>query len=259
MPRKARAALIGQGYFGKGGPVLDFWARQPCAWLMPRFGAMQRHGPPSRPMSTAPTRERIRAVAADLYVLRGHDGFSFGDIAEAVGTTRANIHHHFGNKRRLMAELAEGFAADAEARIAQHWTAGERSFAQRLEVQLGDLRTFYRRFNAQPGDRNVWSPVSRLRLDMAGLGEHATAALDRVNRAYDRGLGHALADAIAKGEFVRETPVPDVVRLLRLVILSSGPTTQDIGSFAEVEALFAATARTLAAAWGRKPPRRLSR
>jgi AcrR family transcriptional regulator len=48
-----------------------------------------------------PTRERIKAIAEDLYVLRGHDGFSFGDIAEAVGTTRANIHHHFGNKRRL--------------------------------------------------------------------------------------------------------------------------------------------------------------
>src|SRR5438876_9880325 len=36
-----------------------------------------------------PTRERIRAIAEDLYVLRGHDGFSFGDIAAEIGTTRA--------------------------------------------------------------------------------------------------------------------------------------------------------------------------
>ena len=50
-----------------------------------------------------PTRERIRHVAEELYVLNGHDGFSFGDVAAAVGTTRANIHHHFGNKQRLMA------------------------------------------------------------------------------------------------------------------------------------------------------------
>jgi len=57
-----------------------------------------------------PTRERIRAVAEDFYVLRGYEGFSFGDIAQAVGTTRANIHHHFGNKQRLMAELIERFA-----------------------------------------------------------------------------------------------------------------------------------------------------
>jgi len=32
----------------------------------------------------APTRDRIKAVAADLYVVRGYEGFSFGDIAQAV-------------------------------------------------------------------------------------------------------------------------------------------------------------------------------
>ncbi len=34
------------------------------------------------------TRDRIKAVAAELYVLRGQEGFSFGDIAAAIGTTR---------------------------------------------------------------------------------------------------------------------------------------------------------------------------
>ena len=50
------------------------------------------------------TRQRILALAEQLYVLHGHDGFSFGDIAALVDTTRANIHHHFGNKRRLIVE-----------------------------------------------------------------------------------------------------------------------------------------------------------
>ncbi|WP_352696356.1 TetR family transcriptional regulator [Mesorhizobium sp. M0152] len=38
----------------------------------------------------------MKEIAAEFHVLRGHDRFSFGDIATAIGTTRANIHHHFG-------------------------------------------------------------------------------------------------------------------------------------------------------------------
>jgi AcrR family transcriptional regulator len=204
----------------------------------------------------APTRERIKLVAAELYVLRGHEGFSFADIADAIGTTRANIHHHFGNKRRLMDELIEGFTDDALARIAANWTGAGSSFAQRLSGQLADLRRFYDRFNTEPGARNVWSPLSRLRLDVAVLGEPAMRALERVDRAYDSSLRRAVEEAIAAGELAAHTPVEDVARVLRVMLLSCGPMTQDSGDFAEVERLFAAIGRTLQAAWGRKPPTR---
>lgn len=197
-----------------------------------------------------PTRERIRQAAEELYVLHGHGGFSFGDIAAAIGTTRANIHHHFGNKRRLMAELLDGFAADAEARIVHNWTRPGFSFAARMQAQIGDLRRFYDRFNPAGSTRNVWSPVSRLRLDLPALGDLATASLERVNRAYESSLRQALAEAIARGEFRADTAVDDVVRLLRTTLLSCGPITQDTGSFAEVEALLSALARMVEAAWG---------
>src|SRR5689334_5796615 len=109
-----------------------------------------------------PMRERILRAAEDLYVLRGHDGFSFGDIAAVVDTTRANIHHHFGNKRRLMAELLERFAVDAAARIATIWTKRGASFQRRMLAQQRDFKRFYARFNPQPGSRNVWSPIARV-------------------------------------------------------------------------------------------------
>jgi AcrR family transcriptional regulator len=200
--------------------------------------------------AAAPTRERIRAVAENLYVLRGHDGFSFADIAEAIGTTRANIHHHFGNKRKLMAELIDGFVADAQKRIEQNWTSGDSTFFERLAAQLDDLRRFYSRFNKTSGDRNVWSPLSRLRLDLPVLGEIASRALERVNHVYDAALTRAVTDAIKSGELSEDTPVEDVARLLRVTFLSSAPMTQDTGSIAELERLFGAIARTIEAAWG---------
>jgi AcrR family transcriptional regulator len=195
-------------------------------------------------------RGRIKAVAGDLYVLRGYGGFSFGDIAQALGTTRANIHHHFGSKQRLMAELIDGFAADAERRIGACWVQGEATLAARMQAQLDDLRRFYERFNPAPGERNVWSPVARIRLDLPVLGELGARALERVDRAYELALARAVAQAIDAGELVPQTPGEDIVRILRVTLLSCAPMTQDSGSFAEVERLFAALQRLIVAAWG---------
>lgn len=196
------------------------------------------------------TRERIKAIARDIYVLRGFDGFNFGEIAEAVPTTRANIHHHFGSKRALVDEIIADFAADAAARIEAVW--GGPSLLQALDLQCADLRRFYRRYNPNQGDRNSWSPLGRLRLDIARLGPAARQALERTDRLYDATLSAAVRRAVAAGELRAETPVDDVVRLLRVAIQSSAPMTQDTGSFDALDALFGALERTLIAAWGRR-------
>jgi AcrR family transcriptional regulator len=208
---------------------------------------------PSTP-GAAPTRGRIKALAAELYVRRGHDGFSFGDVAEAIGTTRANIHYHFGNKRQLMAELIDDFVADALARIARHWTTPGQGFRERLHAQRDDLRAFFQRFNPTGTERSMWSPISRLRHDIPFLGTLAVAALARVNEGYDACLHQAVLEAVAAGELQPGTPVDDVVRLLRGTIMSCGPMTQDSGDFAEVDRLFAAIERVILAAWGGAPP-----
>ena len=201
------------------------------------------------PPTQVPMRQQILLVAEDFYVLRGYDGFSFAHIAEAVSTTRANIHHHFGDKQQLMAELIDKFSSNAIERIAHHWTGTDAPFTGRLAAQIDDLRNFYRRFNPVPGERHVWSPLSRLRLDVPVLGELATRALQQVDQAYDRCLRQAVRDAMAAGEFQPTTPVDDVARLLRVALLSCAPMTQDSGSFDEVEAFFATLARTIDAAW----------
>jgi AcrR family transcriptional regulator len=194
-------------------------------------------------------REQILLAAEDLYVLRGYEGFSFGHIADAVQTTRANIHHHFGDKLQLMAELMEKFAQDAEQRIAHHWIQVDGSFGMRLDAQLDDLRAFYRRFNPVPGLHNVWSPLSRLRLDLPVLGPPAAAALHRVDLTYDRCLRAAVADAVAQGELKASTSIEDLSRVLRVLLMSCAPMTQDSGDFGEIEKLFESLQRMVFAAW----------
>lgn len=203
-----------------------------------------------------PMRDRIRLLAQELYMRGGYEGFSFGDIASALGITRANIHYHFGSKRQLMAAMTDGFVEDALSRIVRHWTTPGARFSERLQAQCQDLKAFHRHFNPVAGQRNVWSPVSRLRLDLAVLGELAAAALERVNHGYNRCLHLAVSEAVAEGELRPDTPAEDVVRLLRTTIMSCGPMTQDHGSFDEVEALFDCIGRTIALAWGTPALRR---
>jgi TetR/AcrR family transcriptional repressor of nem operon len=45
--------------------------------------------------------ETIQSVAHKLMVERGYSAFSYADISEAVGITKASIHHHFPTKAGL--------------------------------------------------------------------------------------------------------------------------------------------------------------
>ena len=81
---------------------------------------------------------RIRETAHDLIAARGYFGFSYADIADAVGIRKASIHHHFPSKvdlvvatlreyRAKLVEAAGGLdqnVADPMQRIemyVQHW------------------------------------------------------------------------------------------------------------------------------------------
>jgi TetR/AcrR family transcriptional regulator len=45
--------------------------------------------------------QRILRIAAPLFAAKGFNGVSINDIAEAVGSSKANIFHHFPNKQAL--------------------------------------------------------------------------------------------------------------------------------------------------------------
>ena len=47
------------------------------------------------------TREQILAVARDLIETRSYLGFSFQDVADAVGVRKASLYHHFATKEAL--------------------------------------------------------------------------------------------------------------------------------------------------------------
>src|SRR6185295_9686526 len=59
------------------------------------------------PAAEAPMRQRILDLAEELLLSRGYEGFSYQDIADAIGIRKASIHHHFASKEDLGSAIVE--------------------------------------------------------------------------------------------------------------------------------------------------------
>ncbi|MEJ1171761.1 TetR/AcrR family transcriptional regulator [Variovorax sp. CCNWLW235] len=71
-------------------------------------------------LATGSTREQILAVARSLIETRSYLGFSFQDVADAVGIRKASLYHHFPTKEAL------GIAVIREAtQLFKNWEAAK--------------------------------------------------------------------------------------------------------------------------------------
>ena len=67
----------------------------------------------------SPKAAEIAACARSLVSTRGYTGFSYADIAEAVGITKASIHHHFPSKAALVRQVVVAYRAEARHGMAE--------------------------------------------------------------------------------------------------------------------------------------------
>src|SRR3954470_22527254 len=65
-----------------------------------------------------PTTVRILDAAERMLQVRGYNGFSYGDVAQELGITRAALHYHFKGKAELGEALVQRYAARFAAALA---------------------------------------------------------------------------------------------------------------------------------------------
>ncbi|MGA1805005.1 TetR/AcrR family transcriptional regulator [Rhizobium sp. HT1-10] len=63
------------------------------------------------------TSDEILASARNLIMSGGYNGFSYADISEVVGISKASIHHHFPSKVDLVRELVKRYREDGQASV----------------------------------------------------------------------------------------------------------------------------------------------
>jgi AcrR family transcriptional regulator len=69
------------------------------------------------------TREKIRAVALELFAEQGYDKTSLREIAERLGVTKAALYYHFKSKEDIVASLFEDVQREIENIIV--WGEGQ--------------------------------------------------------------------------------------------------------------------------------------
>ena len=87
------------------------------------------------------TATRILDEAERLAQTRGFNGFSYADVAAAVGTTKAALHYHFPTKADLGRALIERYAARFFAALAEIGASGDAEPEQlrRYATLYGDV------------------------------------------------------------------------------------------------------------------------
>jgi AcrR family transcriptional regulator len=195
-------------------------------------------------------RDEIKDVATRLLITNGYRGLRFGDIAEELGTTRANIHYHFGTKENLVEEVIEEYLAGTLDALKAIWTAEDVPFRHKAIRTMEFNRSRYLRFNAADGGGRPWSLISRMRLEADLLTDRGHEALRRFSRAMDEWITDAVVQAQRRGEIAPEAPARDIAIQLIAIVDSAGSITQDAGSFERLEHLYTAYLRIIDHAYG---------
>lgn len=203
---------------------------------------------PSR-AKASDTRARILEVARRLFITRGVDAVSYGDIAKEVGSTRANLHYHFGNKAELVKEVFADTFEEVRQKLEGIWLKPGLSLEERIDLLFEDARERFHEFN-QPGDeRTPWSLSSRARFDFSSVDTEVVEGIGEMSRFFEECVTHGVKIAIGAGEYRTDTPVKDVVLMITPLWYFGSPITQFSG-IKRLKNHYAATKRTIKAAYG---------
>lgn len=197
-------------------------------------------------------RERIKRVSTELLIKNGIRGLRFGDVAVRLKITRANIHYHFGTKKKLVEEIVEEYAAQTLARLCGIWTDRETSYEEKARTTMEFNRSRYEKFNPRGAQGRPWSLISRMRLEADQLSPQTKAVLANFSTKLEQYIRDAVNLAQERTEIAATAPTKDIVVQLVAIVDSAGSITQDAGSFRRLEHLYTAYIRIVSHAYGGK-------
>lgn len=194
-------------------------------------------------------KEAIKAIATELLIRNGYQGFRFRDVADHLGTTRANIHYYFGSKQKLADEVIVDYVEQTLANWTANWQS-EASFADKIHGMMESNRQRYLKHNPTGETANPWSLIGRMRLERDLIGADARKALHDFGVTLERLVVAGIDQAVKRGELSDDIPRGDIALQLVAIANSAGPITQDGGNFDRLEQLYRSFARVVRHAYG---------
>lgn len=203
-------------------------------------------------MDEIDTRQAIKDTALELLVRHGYRGISFGDISVALGTTRANIHYHFGNKQALVDEVLGDYMEATLSGLRAVWSAEGASLADQVESMIAYSRARFLHFNPSGTGGHSWSLISRLRQDADLLGENGRRMLSHFGVELSALFTEALSSAGRRGELADNVVPADAALLFAVIADNAAPITLAEGGFERLERTYRSLRQMIAV--GRAQP-----
>lgn len=186
-------------------------------------------------MDETDTKQAIKDTALELLVRHGYRGTSFADIAAALGTTRANIHYHFGNKQALVDEVLDDYMQATVTALRAVWSAEVLSLTDQVDAMISYSRDRFLRFNPTGSEGQNWSLISRLRQDADLLGPRGRRMLSHFGIELSVLFDDALSAAGRRGELAPNIAPADAALLLAAIADNAAPITLAEGGFERLE------------------------
>nr|WP_165388398.1 TetR/AcrR family transcriptional regulator [Sphingomonas populi] len=196
------------------------------------------------------SRDKIKAIASDLVTMRGYHAVTFREIAEAIKTTRANLHYHFGTKDKLIEEVLADYVSVTTEFYRSTFTAPQISLREKMRRVREFLKARYHRFNPEGLTSHPWSLAARLRSDWEALSPQMKETMREFTSENDISVRIGIGLAINSGELREDAPQEDVALLLLNNILYAANVTRDTQSFDRLTALWEATLDAVQGAYG---------
>ncbi|MBZ9799125.1 TetR/AcrR family transcriptional regulator [Mesorhizobium sp. ES1-4] len=196
-------------------------------------------------MDETDTRQAIKDAALELLVRDGYRGTSFGDISAALGTTRANIHYHFGNKQALVNEVLGDYMQATLSALRAVWSHEGSSLAEQTEAMIAYSRARFRHFNPAGTEGHNWSLISRLRQDADLLGDDGRRMLNHFGVELLALFTQAFLSAGRRGELAPKVVAADAALLLAAIADNAAPITLAEGGFEALEETYRSLTRII--------------
>ncbi len=137
-------------------------------------------------------KEQILEVATELVQTRGYSAFSYQDLSDRLGITKASIHHHFPSKEDLGKAVAEKYYADITSTLASVKRASDDPWVQLegyVRLVLGIIKTQDRICAAGSVQSEINVVPKAMGQSMCSLVQHVVAWLGGVIKdGRDRGV-----------------------------------------------------------------------
>jgi len=159
------------------------------------------------PKQRSRTAEQILDLAEMLIQTRGYSAFSYQDISDALGITKASIHYHFASKAELGVAVVDRYIERFGAALVSIAEDEEQSSLAMLDFYVQP----YLQFASTP-DRVCLSGA--LAGEMMALPPEVRARVDHFFRTHQLWLTKILKRGVARGEFRLAAPAPKVARFI---------------------------------------------